>query len=236
MSGNETKVPRLTTREITINVPDSWLEWFRGENLREAARYAGKRSGSLTREDLTERAAKLRESAEPWIHKGTEAASHAAATAAERSRPVVEELGDVASQARERVTEAAPVIALEARHRGSEVMHRAREEWAPAARERFEQTKPVVGDAIHQKLEDVSHSASLARHTADYGARSLSESLSESARQATRATGTGLKRFFTLVFWFGVVVWLLSRIFVPEKERRHAMYRKAKDLTGGSGF
>lgn len=244
MSEIRTRVPKFSTRKVSIDVPDALVDIFTKEKVQEARERAGEiahaasqrglslgeQISAISSEDMTRATKRARVATAPVIHKSVDTATRVASGAGKQTGPVIANLQGSASQLAGAVAENAPKVAAVAQKRGTEIAQRSRDEWLPAARKRLQDTQPVVEDAVRSRAKSMRHTASLARHSTEYGASSAKERMSRSARDAATATKRTTINLFSLVFWLGVVGWVLLLVFVPEKEKRQRLYAQVQDF------
>lgn len=202
-------IPEVHTREVTIEVPDALVSLMNPESRRAAVDVTSRaaRSAGISASQF---AASAREQAGPLLENVSATTSAVAATAAKKG-------GELAASARD----TSSVIAL-----------RAREDWIPTAREKLDEAGPVVAEGLQTSATRASALAAAVGATAQVGAEAAAEASSRAVRGAARATGSAISQVFSLFFWLSVVIWLLLRVFYPEKEQRERVYTRVRKLTG----
>ncbi len=198
-------IPEVDTREVTIEIPDSLVAFLTPEGRRRAtsASSAAARSASQV-------VASAREQAGPLLQGASISASTAASTAAKRGAE----------------------FATSARETGAVLAERAREQWIPTFRTRIDEATPVVAEGVETSAARAAALATAVGASAQMGVQAAADATGRAVRGSLSATGSAISQVFSLVFWLGVVIWLLLRVFYPEKEQRARVYARVKRLTG----
>ncbi|MDP9350127.1 MAG: hypothetical protein M3P51_01075 [Chloroflexota bacterium] len=198
-------IPEVDTREVTIEIPDSLVAFLTPEGRRRAtsASSAAARSASQV-------VASARKQAGPLLQGASISASTAASTAAKRGAE----------------------LATSARETGAVLAERAREQWIPTVRTRIDEATPVVAEGLETSAARAAALATAVGASAQMGVQVAADATGRAVRGSLSATGSAISQVFSFVFWLGVVIWLLLRVFYPEKEQRARVYARVKRLTG----
>ncbi len=151
------------------------------------------------------------------------------------ARAAAERAQDATASAR---GQAAPLLAStaaaasRAAETGERLAKKTRKDWVPAARDRIEDARPVVADTLHSGTERAGELATVAGASAAMGARAARDTGARAARSAAGATGSAISQVFSLLFWLGLVAWLLIRLFRPEPHQREELYARVRQMTG----
>ncbi len=202
--------PQVGLRQVTVDVPDSLVGLFAGNGT---GKQVATRSAEVAR-NLAER--------------GTEAVARSRQTAG----PVLASAAATTTVTAGKLATKGAKLAVNAREVSSTAADKARAEWIPAARERIEEGAPAVGAAVQTGATKLGVAATAARVAAGTGLRSAAQTSGQAARTAAGATASGLQQLFSTMFWLGVVIWLLIRIFRPEPEQREALYGRVRRMAG----
>jgi hypothetical protein len=130
------------------------------------------------------------------------------------------------------VSASTAAVATKAANTGGRLARTTREDWVPAARDRIEEARPVVSEALQTGTLRAGEAAMVAGATAAMGARVARDTSTRAVRSAAGATGSAITQVFSLFFWLSVVVWLLIRIFLPEPHQREDLYARVRQMTG----
>ena len=228
MPESRVKVPEVRTREVSIELPDALVNLFGSDGVRSAGtRTAG--SARLVR-DVGVAGLRTVSSRAPRVRR--EDITGAARSAREGARPVVTGVSTTAAAAAQKLASRSAALASDARDLGGTVAARARTQWIPTARTRVQETAPVVGEALQTGVTKAGKAATVAGATATVGAKVAARTAGTAVSRAGSAVNHALTQVFRLTFWLGVLIWLLIRIFYPQRERREALYRRIRSLTG----